>query len=181
RLDLGEQLLLHLLALVFEQLAAGDDDVAAGLVDLEDLALDGLADVGADVGRPADIQLAGGQEDVDADVDEQAALDLARDQAGDDVAFLVLGDDVFPFLLPLGLAVTQNNGAGLVLDGVDEHLNLIADLRRFDLVFALVVPLLQRNNAFAFVANVHHDAVADQVDDPARDDFVDVKFFFFGW
>ena len=49
RLDLGEQLLLHLLALVFEQLAAADDDVAAGLVDLEDLALDGLADVVADV------------------------------------------------------------------------------------------------------------------------------------
>ena len=41
RLDLGEQLLLQLVALVFDQLAAADDDVAARLVDLEDLALDG--------------------------------------------------------------------------------------------------------------------------------------------
>ena len=90
RLDLGQQLLLQLLAPVFEQLAAADDDVAARLVDDEDLALDGLADVVADVGRPADVHLAGGQEDVDADVDQQAALDLAGDQAGDDVAFLVL-------------------------------------------------------------------------------------------
>ena len=101
-----------LVALVLDQLAAADDDVAAGLVDLEDLALDGLADVVADVGRPADVDLAGGQEDVDADVDQQAALDLAGDHAGDDVAFLVLGDDVFPFLLPLGLAVAQDDGAG---------------------------------------------------------------------
>ena len=130
RLDLAEQLLLHLLALVFEQLAAADDDVAAGLVDLEDLALDGLVDVVGDVRRPADVHLRGGQEDVDADVDEQAALDLARDQAGDDVAFLVLGDDVFPFLLPLGLAVAQDDGAGFVLDGVEQHFDLVADLRR---------------------------------------------------
>ena len=40
-----------------------------------------LADVVADVGRPADVDLAGRQEDVDADVDEQAALDLAGDHA----------------------------------------------------------------------------------------------------
>ena len=134
RLDLGEQLLLHLLALVLDQLAAADDDVAAGLVDLEDLALDGLADVVADVGRPADVDLAGRQEDVDADVDQQAALDLAGDHAGDDVAFLVLGDDVFPFLLPLGLAVAQDDGAAFVLDGVEQDLDLVAGLGRHDLV-----------------------------------------------
>ncbi len=128
------------LALVLEQLAAADDDVAPRLVDLEDLALDGLVDVVGDVGRPANVHLAGRQEDVDADVDEQAALDLAGDQAGDDVAFLVLGDDVFPFLLPLGLAIAQDDGAVLVLDGVEQHLNLVADLRRDDLVVALVVP-----------------------------------------
>src|SRR5262249_45355745 len=64
-LDLVEQLLLHLLALVLEELAAADDDVAASLVDLEDLALDGAADVVADVGGPADVHLAGRQEDVD--------------------------------------------------------------------------------------------------------------------
>src|SRR5262249_59146199 len=103
RLDLAEQLLLHLDALVLDQLAAADDDVAAGLVDLEDLALDGLADVVGDVGRPADVHLAGGEEDVDADVDQEAALDLAGDRAGDDVALLVVADDVLPLLLPFGL------------------------------------------------------------------------------
>ena len=115
-------------ALIFDELAAADDDIAAGLVDLEDLALDGLADVVGDVGRTADIDLAGGQEDVDADVDQQAALDLAGDHAGNDVAFLVLGDDVFPFLLPLGLAIAQDDGAGFVFHGFEQDLDLVAGL-----------------------------------------------------
>ena len=38
-----------------------------------------VADVVADVRGAADVDLAGGQEDVDADVDEQAALDLLGD------------------------------------------------------------------------------------------------------
>src|SRR5262249_10271169 len=79
RLNLGEQLFFHLFALVFDQLTATDDDVAASLVDLEDLALDVLADVVADVRRPANVHLARRQKDVDADVHQQAALDLARD------------------------------------------------------------------------------------------------------
>src|SRR5262249_4106065 len=73
-LDLLEELLLHLRALILEQLAAADDDVAAGLVDLEDLALDRLVDVVGDVRRSADVNLAGGQEDVHTNVDEQPAL-----------------------------------------------------------------------------------------------------------
>src|SRR5207302_165035 len=105
--DLAQQLLLHLLALILEELAAADDDVAAGLVDLEDLALDGLADVLGDIGRTADIDLGGGQKDVNADVDQQPALDLAGDGAGDDVAFLVLADDLFPFLLTFCFAVAE--------------------------------------------------------------------------
>ena len=68
-------------------------------------------------------------------------LILRVTSAGDDVAFLVLGDDVFPFLLPLGLAVGQDDGAALVLDGLEQHLDLVAGLGRHDLVEALVLPL----------------------------------------
>ncbi len=174
-LDLAEELLLHLLALVLQQLAAADDDVAAGLVDLEDLALDRLVDVIGDVRRPADVHLRGRQKDVDADVDEQAAFDLARDQAGDDIALLMLGDNVFPFLLPFGLAVTEDDRAALVLDGVEQDLNLFADLRGVDLVVALIVPLLQGDDALALVADIDDHIVADNVDDAALDDFVDLE------
>ena len=101
--DLVEQLLLLGLAGDLDELAAADDDVAPALVDLEDHALDFLVDVIGDVGRTADVDLAGGQEDVDADIDEQAALDLAGDLALDDVAFVVAGDDHLPGPHPVGL------------------------------------------------------------------------------
>ena len=75
-LELRQELFLLFLPLGFDQRAAADDDVAPGLVDLEHQTLDRAADVIADVGRAADIDLAGGQEHVDADVDQQPALDL---------------------------------------------------------------------------------------------------------
>ena len=102
---------------VFDQAAAADDDVAAGFVDLEDHALDRLADVVADVGRAADVDLAGGQEDVDADVDEQAALDLAGDHAGDDVAFVDGLHDLHPLFDLLGLALAEDDHAAVVERG----------------------------------------------------------------
>src|SRR5262249_17012894 len=58
-LDFRKEVFLHRLALVFQELAAADDDIAAGLVDLEDLALNGAADVVGDVGRASDVDLAG--------------------------------------------------------------------------------------------------------------------------
>src|SRR5262245_35505668 len=69
---------------LFDEGAAADDDVAAGFVDFQDEALDRAAHVIADVGRAADIDLAGRQKDADAtDIDQKAAFDLARDNAGD--------------------------------------------------------------------------------------------------
>ena len=103
--------------LVFDQRAAADDDVAPGFVDLEHQALDRAADVVADVGRAADVDLAGRQEDVDADVDQQAALDLPRDRAGDDVAFLDGLHDLHPGLDLLGLALAEDDHAAIVLLG----------------------------------------------------------------
>ena len=61
---------LLLCPLGLDQAAAADDDVAACFVDLEHEALDLFADVFADVVRPADIDLAGRQEHVDADIDQ---------------------------------------------------------------------------------------------------------------
>src|SRR5262249_7378631 len=58
-LDLFEQLLLLDAAAVLDQLAATDHDVAPLLIDLENAAFDRLADVVADVRRPANVDLAG--------------------------------------------------------------------------------------------------------------------------
>src|SRR5262245_22867025 len=77
-LECLEEAILCAVALLLDELAPGDDDVAALGVDLENGGADLAADVLADVGGAADIHLGGGQEDGDADVHEQAALDLAH-------------------------------------------------------------------------------------------------------
>ena len=178
RSDLGEQLLFQRLPAILDQLATADDDVAALLVDLEDRAFDRAVDVIADVRRPADVDLARGQKDVDADVDEQAALDLAGDETRNDVPFLVAGDDVFPFLLTLRLAIAEDDGAGFVLDRFEQDLDRVADLRRRQRIGAVVLPLFERDDAFGLVADVDPHFVADDVEDAARDDLVGVEFGF---
>ena len=102
-LDGGEQVLLHLVALFFEQLAAREDDIAAFFVNLDDLAFQFLADPFARVAHAADINLAGGQEDVHADVHQQPALDLAHRLAFDHVADLVGLHHPFPAADAVGL------------------------------------------------------------------------------
>ena len=173
--QLAEELLLHVVADDLDQLAAAHDDVAALLVDLEDHALDRLADVLADVGRAADVHLRGRQEDVDADVDEQAALDLLGDRPSDDVAFLVLGEDRLPLLLPLGLAVGEADPAGLVFDGFQQDFDGVAGAGDADVLAGLVLPLVELDDAFGLVANVDHDIVAANLDDLAGDDLVGVE------
>ena len=166
--DLLEQLLLLLLAGDLDQLAAADDDVAPALVDLEDHALDVVVDVVADVGRPADIDLAGGEEDVDADVDEQAALDLAGDPPLDHVSLVVLGDDHLPGAHPVRLLVREDDLAGVILHAFEEDLDGVARLGR-----CLVLPFAQRHEAFRLVTDVDDDLVADHLDDLAGDDAAD--------
>ncbi len=80
--DLGQELLLLLLAGDLDQLAAADTTMLRRLSSIFRIMHSiVLVDVVADVGGPADVDLAGGQEDVDADIDQQAALDLAGDLA----------------------------------------------------------------------------------------------------
>src|SRR5690606_1747982 len=84
-LEFLQQLRLLLRPFGFDQAAAADDDVAPSLVDLEDHALDRLANVFTNVVGSTDVDLAGGEEDVDPDVDQEATLDLASHLTRDDV------------------------------------------------------------------------------------------------
>src|SRR5262249_23909143 len=172
RLDGREQLALETRPIFLKQLATRYDDVPPHLVDLEDHALDFFVDVIADVRRPADVHLAGRQEYVDADVDEQAALDLARDEALDPVAFLVLGENRLPFLLPFGLAVGERDDAVLVFDGLEQDLNRIADLGVRGRVDPFFFPFLNFDDAFRLVADVDQDVLTADVADASFDDLV---------
>ena len=168
--DLLEELFLLLLAGDLDQLAAADDDVAAALVDLEDHALDVLIDIIGDVRRPADIDLAGWQEDVDADIDEQPALDLAGDAALDDVALMILGDHHLPGAHPVRLLAGEDDLAGIVLHSLEQDLDGLARLRR-----RFILPLAQRNQSLGLVADIDDDLVAHDFHNLARDDGADLE------
>src|ERR1700733_9343014 len=171
RSDLRQQRLLHLLALVFDQLSPRDDDIPPLLVDLQNHALDLAIDVHADIGRTADIDLAGRQEDVDADVHEQAALDLPDDLAFDDVPFLVALDDLFPLAHPVGFALREQDQAKVVLDLLQQHVDFFTRLRRF----GGIGPFFERHNSFALVANVDQHIFAVDANDGAGDSFIDIE------
>src|SRR5665648_436871 len=87
----------HLGLSLLEPGAAGEHDVVAVLVQLDDLGLDLLADVRLEVAHPAHLDQGGAQ----ADVQDQAALDDLDDGAGDDAVLLLDLPDRAPGALVL--------------------------------------------------------------------------------
>src|SRR5713226_4254586 len=73
-LQLHEGVLLQRLALLLEEHAAREDDVAALLVELDDLELELLADQLVEVADGPQVDLRAGQERLDADVDGETPL-----------------------------------------------------------------------------------------------------------
>ena len=108
--------------------AAGQDHVVAVLVQLDDLRLDLLADVGLQVADAAHLDEGGREEAAQADVDDEAALDDLDDAAGDDALVLLDLLDRAPGALVLGALLGQDQAALLVLLLEDEGLDLVADL-----------------------------------------------------
>ena len=101
-----------------------------------------------------------GQEGADAvDQDGQAALDLAVDGAGDELAGLERVLERQPRGQALGLVARQDGVAVAVLDRVDGHRDEVADL---DFELALVVlEFVDRNIGFGLEAGVdHHEVVS---------------------
>src|SRR5690606_33363237 len=112
--DFAEQGVLEAFAVALLQFASTDHDVLAGLVNLDDFALELVTDELVDVAGTTDADLAGWQEGRHADVDQQAALDLLGNLAAYGVAFLMLGDDGSPVHLAVSLALGQADDAVVV-------------------------------------------------------------------
>ena len=109
--------------------AAGDHDVAAGAVHLEDLERLRRAHQRADVAHRADIDLAAGQERHGAaEIDGEAALHPAVDRAVDALLRLERLLEVGPGLLAAGLLARQDDRAVLVLVALDVELDDVAGL-----------------------------------------------------
>jgi len=168
-LELLEGLLLELLALLLEQHAAAEHDVAALLVELDDLELEFLRDVLVEVANRADVDLAARQERLDADVDAQPALDPADDGALDDLVALTGRADLVPDAHLVGLLLGEDDHARVVLARLEENVDRIAFL---DGHLALGVGELgDRDLPLGLVADVDDREVLGELDDCSLDDF----------
>ncbi len=115
----GEQLGAFLVALGLDEFAAREDDVLALLVDLDDLEFVAVADERLEIFRRGHVNLRRRQKRLDADVDDQAALDDGFDLAHDAAAFVADREDAVPVFLELRLFVREDDGAFLVFEFLD--------------------------------------------------------------
>ena len=120
----GAALALRLL----EQCAAGQHDVVAVLVELEDLGLDVLAEVRREVTDAAKLDERSRQEATKADVDDESALDDLDDRTGDNAVGILDLLDIAPGTLVLSALLGQDEAAFFVFLLENEGLDQVADL-----------------------------------------------------
>ena len=161
-LALGAVFLLH-------HGAAGHHHVVALLVELDDLELEFLALEVGGVTHRAHIDQGARQEGADVlDVDGEAALDLAADHAGDRLVVLEGLLQLLPGAGALGLLAGQPGFTEAVLDGVQGHVDLVADVH-FQLAL-FVVELFDGDDALGLEAGVDHDHVRADIDHGSGND-----------
>jgi len=149
--------------------AARHDHVVALAVELDDLELEFLALEVDRVADRTDVDQRARQERADvADVDGEAALDLAADAAGDGLGLFHRLFELVPHHGALGLLARQHGFAEAVLERVQRHLDGVADVD-FELA-GFVTELFDRDNALGLQAGVDNDDVVADLDHGARND-----------
>ena len=164
-LDFRKQLLLLLAAPILQQLSAGENDIAAILVDLENLELELPVQEIVRIANRQNIQLGTRQERIDADIDDHAALHAALDNAFDKPAFLAGFKDPIPAPLLLGLGLAEHDHAVVVFQSFQKHFDVVAHLNLGD-----IFELGGGYDAFGFVADVDENFGGTNFEDPAFDD-----------
>src|SRR2546426_1148239 len=141
------------LALGFEQHAAAHHDVAAPLVQLDDLELEALAQELVDVGHAPQGDLAAGEERIHAhQVHHHAAFDLLDQRARHRLVLLVGLADPLPDPHEVGLLLREDDRAFLILEMLEEDLDHVPFFEG-----ARVLELVDRHGAFRLEADVEDD------------------------
>ena len=156
-------------AALFEHGAAGDDDVAAAAIHLQDLERLRLVHQRADIAHRAHIDLAAGKErDGAVEIDGEAALDAAEDHAFDAGDFVEGALELAPAFLAARLVARQHGFAERVLDALEIDLDLVADrdLGRD----ARHGEFFERHAAFGLQADIDHGEIVFDRHDRAGDD-----------
>ncbi len=175
-LQVIQELAAHLGLGLLQPGATGQHHVVAVLVQLDDLGLDLLADVGLQVAHPAHLHQRGGQETAQPDVEDQATLDDLDDRALDGLVLLLERLDGAPGTLVLRAFLGEDEPALFVLLGEHQGFDLVTDGN--DLVGVDVVldgQFAGGDHAFGLVADVEEHLVPVHFDDGAFDDVAIVE------
>ena len=153
-----------------EEQLAGQHDVAAAAVDLDDLHVEGLAEVGIQVADGLHVHLAAGQEGADADIDRQTALDLLEHGAVHGHVGTEGLLDLVPDLHLLGALAAEAHVAVGILEHLEQHFHDLAHLHTLRAVG--VVELVKVDGSRTLVADVDDDVLAADFHDHATHDFL---------
>src|SRR3989440_225237 len=141
------------LTLGFEQHATAHHDVAASLVQLDDLELEALTQELVDVGHAQQGDLAAREERVHPhQVHHHSAFDLLDQRARHRLVLLVGFADPLPDPHEVGLLLREDDRAFLILEMLEEHLDHVPFFER-----ARVLDLVDWHGAFRFEADVEDD------------------------
>src|SRR5256886_3060869 len=141
------------LALRFEQHAPAHHDVAAALVELDDLELEALPQQLVDVGHAPQRDLAAGEEGIHAhQIHDHPALDLLDQRARYRLILLVGLADALPHPHQVGFLLREDHRAFLVLEVLEEDLDLVPLLERLR-----IFELVDRHRAFRLEPDVEND------------------------
>ncbi len=168
--ELREDLGALVLAALLQKHAAGQHDVVAVAVHLDDAGLDLGAQVHVQVLHAAQVHERGRKEAAQADVQDKTALDHLDDLAGDHFAGLELLLDGNPGTLVLGALLGKDEAAVLVLLLKDQSLDLVAQAHDVGRIGVLADgQLAGGNDALALEADVNEDLVVLELDNGAID------------
>src|SRR5699024_906157 len=150
--------------------------IVAVLVELADLGLDLLADVGGEVADATHLDQRRGQGAAESEVVDQSGLaDFDGGAAHNAVVYLALLD-VDPGALVLSALLREHETAFLVLLLENEGLDLVPDLVDFaGIDIVLDGQLAGEDDAFRLVSDVNEDVVAVNLDDGSFDDVTIVE------
>ncbi len=153
----------------FQYAAAGNDNVVALLVQLDDLELELFAFQVGGVAHRADIDQGTRQERTNAvDVDGEATFDFAVDDALDHFFCSESRFQNNPGFRALGFFTGQLGFAKAIFNRVQSNVDLVTHLD--GQLALLVVELLDRDDALGLEAGMHGDPVTVDVDHDAGDD-----------
>ncbi len=168
-LERGHQRGALLGAALFEHGAAGDDDVAAAAIHLQDLEGLRLVHQRADIAHWPNVDLRAREKCHGAiQIDGEAALDAAEDHAGD-ALFIVEGLlQTNPAFLAAGLVAAQHRFAERIFDALQIDLDRVADIdvRRL----ARHREFLEGHTAFGLQSDIDDGEIILDGDDGAADD-----------